>query len=123
MVQGANFQIYFEQIGMLDSNKIEASLQIYEFQGHIFCVELARFFCSSGKVQVVYYPNKNGKVLIKTNFFCLIKILSCEFKNSKSCYKGVQYYLSPECVKKYTRVAYVILCNSVCKVRHNECGE
>ena len=28
---------------------------------------------------------------------------------------------SPECVKKYARVAYVILCNSVCKVRHNEC--
>ena len=27
---------------------------------------------------------------------------------------------SPECVKKYARVAYVILCNSVCKVRHNE---
>ena len=28
---------------------------------------------------------------------------------------------SPESVKKYVRVAYVILCNSVCKVRHNEC--
>ena len=28
---------------------------------------------------------------------------------------------SPECVKKYARVAYVILCNSVCKVRYNEC--
>ena len=28
---------------------------------------------------------------------------------------------SPQCVKKYARVAYVILCNSVCKVRHNEC--
>ena len=28
---------------------------------------------------------------------------------------------SPECVKKYARVAYVMLCNSVCKVRHNEC--
>ena len=28
---------------------------------------------------------------------------------------------SPECVKKYAWVAYVILCNSVCKVRHNEC--
>ena len=28
---------------------------------------------------------------------------------------------SPECVKKYARVAYVILCNSVCKVRHSEC--
>ena len=28
---------------------------------------------------------------------------------------------SPECVKKYARVAYVILCNSVCEVRHNEC--
>ena len=27
----------------------------------------------------------------------------------------------PECVKKYARVAHVILCNSVCKVRHNEC--
>ena len=49
--------------------------------------------------------------------------------NSILCYKGVQYYFtherrarrSPECVKKYARVAYVILCNSVCKVRHNEC--
>ena len=28
---------------------------------------------------------------------------------------------SRECVKKYARVAYVILCNFVCKVRHNEC--
>ena len=28
---------------------------------------------------------------------------------------------SPEGVKKYARVAYVILCNSVCKVRYNEC--
>ena len=28
---------------------------------------------------------------------------------------------SPECVKKYARVAYVILCNSVWKVRYNEC--
>ena len=28
---------------------------------------------------------------------------------------------SPERVKKYAQVAYVILCNSVCKVRHNEC--
>ena len=28
---------------------------------------------------------------------------------------------SPECVKKYARVAYVILCNSVGKVRYNEC--
>ena len=27
---------------------------------------------------------------------------------------------SSECVKKYARVAYVILCNFVCKVRHNE---
>ena len=26
-----------------------------------------------------------------------------------------------ECVKKFARVAYVILCNSLCKVRHNEC--
>ena len=49
--------------------------------------------------------------------------------NSILCYKGVQYYFtherrarrSPECVKKYARVAYVILCNSVCKVQHNEC--
>ena len=46
--------------------------------------------------------------------------------NSILCYKGVQYYFtherrSPECVKKYARVTYVILCNSVCKVRHNEC--
>ena len=49
--------------------------------------------------------------------------------NSILCYKGVQYYFtherrarrSPECVKKYVRVAYVILCNSVYKVRHNEC--
>ena len=53
-------------------------------------------------------------------------ILLC---NSILCYKGVQYYFtherrarrSPECVKKYARVAFVILCNSVCKVRHNEC--
>ena len=28
---------------------------------------------------------------------------------------------SPECIKKYARVAYVILCNSACKVRYNEC--
>ena len=28
---------------------------------------------------------------------------------------------SPECVKKYARVAYVILCNSVWKVRYNAC--
>ena len=28
--------------------------------------------------------------------------------------------LSPVCVKMYARVAYVILCNSVDKVRHNE---
>ena len=28
---------------------------------------------------------------------------------------------SLECVKKYARVAYVILCNFVCKVRRNEC--
>ena len=32
--------------------------------------------------------------------------------NSILCYKGV---------KKYARVVYVILCNSVCKVRDNEC--
>ena len=29
---------------------------------------------------------------------------------------------SPECIKKYARVAYVILCNSVWKVRYNECS-
>ena len=43
---------------------------------------------------------------------------SINSKNSILCYKGVQYYFtharrSPECVKKYARVAYVILCNSV----------
>ena len=27
---------------------------------------------------------------------------------------------SPECVQRNARVAYVILCNCVCKVRHNE---
>ena len=51
------------------------------------------------------------------------------YQNSILCYKGVQYYFtherrarrSPECVKKYARVAYVILCNSVCKVQYNEC--
>ena len=52
--------------------------------------------------------------------------------NSILCNKGVHNLFtherrarrSPECVKKLlevARVAYVILWNSVCKVRHNEC--
>ena len=56
------------------------------------------------------------------------KIFGCK-RNSILCYKGVQYYFtherrarrSPECVKKYARVAYVMLCNFVWKVRYNEC--
>ena len=51
-------------------------------------------------------------------------------QNSILCKKSVQYFFTLErrsartrrsCEKKYARVAYVILCNFVCKFRHNKC--
>ena len=60
-------------------------------------------------VNIVYYATRAYSITLRTS------------GERRARVAGASARRSPEFVKKYARVAYVILCNFVWKVRYNEC--